>query len=70
METFLKVVVGLVGVLGLAFAFALLLAYPIMWTWNYTFPELFGWPVIDVWQALWGALCMKLIFPSNTVSSG
>ena len=69
MESVIKFFVGAIAVVGLMFVLALLLAYPIMWTWNYTFPAVFGLPTIDVWQALWGAVCIRLIFPSNTATS-
>jgi len=65
MEAFIKFLVGVPLVLGTLFLLALILAYPIMWTWNYTFPVVFGWPEIDVWQALWGSVCIRLAFPSG-----
>ena len=69
MEQFIKALAGLVVVVGLMFVLALLLAYPIMWTWNYTFPTVFGVPEINVWQALWGSVCVRLVWPVVNPSS-
>lgn len=66
METVLKVLLGIPMLFGFAFLVGLMYAYPVMWTWNYTFPAVFDLPVIDVWQALWGSVCMKLVFPSSS----
>ena len=66
METVIKFLAGVMAVFGLMFLLLLLLAYPIMWSWNYTFPAVFGLPEITVWQALWGSVCIRLIFPSST----
>ena len=66
MDALIKFIVGVPLVVGTLFLLAMLMAFPIMWTWNYTFPAVFGLPTIDVWQALWGAVCIRLIFPSGT----
>ena len=70
MDAFLKILGGVIGIVVMLFLFSLLLAYPVMWTWNYTFPDVFGLPEINVWQALWGSVCIRLIFPSSTSTSG
>lgn len=69
MEAFIKGISAIIAVVALIFVFCILLAYPIMWTWNYTFPAVFGVPEINVWQALWGSVCIRLIFPSGSSTS-
>lgn len=60
-------VVGVIlTVLLVAFLLGMLMAWPVMWIWNYMMPELFGVPVITYWQAFWGSFMVKLIFPSHT----
>jgi len=51
METLIKVIgaIGLVviGLIGIA----LLMTYPLMWSWNYVIPKLFGLPSISPLEA-------------------
>jgi len=66
MEKFLTGLFGLLGVLALVSLFAVIMAFPVMWMWNYTMPPVFGLPEISVWQALWGSLLMRFIFGTST----
>ena len=44
-----------------------LVAFPIMWLWNYLMPVLFGLPLINIWQAIAMGI-LSSIFSGNTVS--
>jgi hypothetical protein len=62
MDNFIRALLGAALVITMLFGLALLMAYPIMWMWNYTFPAAFGLPTITVWQSLWGTVCVRFIF--------
>lgn len=62
MEAFFKFILGVALIAGTLFALGLLMAFPIMWMWNYVMPDVFGLPLINVWQAFWGSFLIRLIF--------
>jgi hypothetical protein len=41
----------IIGGACLIFLVALMLAFPVMWCWNYAIPAIFGLSVITYWQA-------------------
>ena len=43
-----------------------LIAFPIMWLWNWLCPVLFGLPVITVWQALGLYVLARCFLPGST----
>ena len=43
-------IVGIVAIVGITLL-ALLVGYPIKWTWNHVMPHIFDLPQIDFWQA-------------------
>lgn len=66
----IAMVVGLVvTVFVVAFLLGMVMAWPVMWIWNYMMPDLFGMPELTYWQAFWGSFMAKLIFPNNSVST-
>lgn len=49
-------------------AIAFLLAFPLMWLWNWLMPTIFGLIKIGFWQALGLAVLSSILFKSNTSS--
>ncbi len=66
METVVKFVAGLAVVMLMFVVFAAILALPVMWTWDYVMPALFGLPEVTFWQALWGTLMCRFLFTSSS----
>lgn len=63
METLANIltVVGLVLLaLFVASVFSFLIAFPIMWLWNFVMPDLFHFPVISYWQS-WALLMLSTL---------
>lgn len=50
----------IVGILVLVAVFSCLLAFPLMWTWNYVMPYLFGLKTLN-WGQAW---CLCFVFNS------
>ena len=47
-------------------AISLLLAFPVMWLWNWLMPEIFGLPMVTFLQA-WGLMILSgFLFQSKT----
>ena len=44
----------------------LLLGYPVMWLWNTTLPNVFGWSTITFWEAVKINLLCSLLFKAST----
>jgi len=61
MEVITKVVTGCLTVILTIFLIGAITALPIMWTWNYVMPDVFGLPELNFWQAFWGGLMMKFL---------
>jgi hypothetical protein len=51
MEKLIVAVGTMVLFVILALVFGILLAFPLMWLWNYVMPYLFGLREIDLWHA-------------------
>jgi hypothetical protein len=62
----MKVVVGLLTVLGLAILLAMIMALPTMWLWNYIMPDIFGLIEINFYQALAMNVLSSVLFKANT----
>lgn len=61
----------IVSVILIVFGFtlyALLVALPVMWLWNWLTPDLFGLKEISFWQALGLAFLCSLLFRSSSSS--
>jgi len=69
MEILLKIVGGILAVLGITFFMACLLALPVMWLWDWLMPELFGLTTITFWQALGLNLLSGFLIKSNSSNS-
>lgn len=69
MDTFLKILGGLIGVLGVAALLALILGLPVMLLWNWLLPVLFGFKEITFVQAIGINLLSGLLFKSAITSS-
>jgi len=67
-----KIIVAIITFGGVIFMLAglgLLMAFPIMWTWDATMPHIFGLPTIT-WGQAWclNFLCGYLIKSSTTIN--
>ena len=66
MNNLLKILSGLLSLFGMIlfmlFGFGLILAFPVMWCWDYVMPELFNLPNITYFQALALYLLCGLLF--------
>lgn len=68
METFMKVILGALMVVVVALLVGMLMALPVMWCWNYVMPDIFGLPELGFWQALWGTVMCKFMFPNPMIN--
>lgn len=69
METAIKFTAGLIAFVALIFVLGMIMAFPIMWMWNYVMPDVFGLPQINVWQSFWGCFMIRLIFSGTHVTA-
>lgn len=69
MKTAATITSVILGVIVLAFALSLLLAFPVKWLWNATLPELFGFKEIGVWMAWKITFLCSMLFKSHNYSS-
>ena len=67
-KTFIFIVVFL-GVIALSAVMGLLVAFPVMWLWNWLMPELIHGPIIGYWQAYGIYLLCAILFKSSSSSS-
>lgn len=67
-KIFLFAVVFL-GVIAIAAVMGLLIAFPVMWLWNWVVVDLFRTPVISYWQAYGLYLLCAILFKSSSSSS-
>ena len=62
-------ITAILGVVALFVLFSLLLAFPVMWLWNWLMPVIFKLPTLTVWQA-WGLnVLTSFLFKSSHISS-
>lgn len=69
MEKAFVLVFVFLGVIALSAVMGLLIAFPVMWLWNWLMPDLFHSPVIGYWQAYGIYLLCAILFKSNNSSS-
>jgi hypothetical protein len=69
MKTAAVIVSAILGVIAVAFALSILLAFPVKWLWNATLPELFGFKEIGVWMAWKITFLCSILFKSHNFSS-
>lgn len=69
MKSFIEFVLGLFTILGAIafwlFGFAFILAFPVMWCWDYVMPRLFGLPEITYFEAAALYILCGLLFKST-----
>jgi len=65
-KKFLLVPVTIVGVIVFAFGLSILMAYPLMWCWNYVMPFMFGLSKITFWQMFCLNFLMSSFFKSTS----
>lgn len=58
-------VVGVIGMIGVAAALHLAVAFPVMSLWNWLCPDLFHLPTITYWQAVALPVLLRLLWPTS-----
>lgn len=61
----MKVLISVLGVIGLIVILAFLFALPTMWLWNWLMPVIFGLTKITFWQALGLNFLTGILFRST-----
>lgn len=69
MDTFVKVVGTMIGLLAAGVFIAALLGLPVMWLWNALMPEIFGLKTIGFWQAVGLNVLCSILFKGTSTSS-
>jgi len=64
-----KFILSLAFALFAVFVISIIIALPVMWLWNETLPELFGFKEIDFWMAFKVSLLASTLFKSHSSSS-
>ena len=60
------VFLAVVGAIVMAILLGFLLAFPVMWLWNYVMPVVFALPTLTFWKA-WALLILSnFLFKSST----
>lgn len=68
-ESITEAVAYFISGLCVLFLISLVLALPLLWLWNATLPELFGFKEITWWMAWKLMLLTSIIFKSFSISS-
>lgn len=61
----IHMMMAVITAICIAFLVSLLLALPVMWIWNSTFPGLFGFREIDWWTAWKISILCSLLFKTS-----
>lgn len=64
-ENFITIVGAIVVTVAVLALIAVLLAFPVMWLWNWLMPAIFGLVKINFWKALGINLLCGLLFKSS-----
>lgn len=67
MDKILVVSFAVIGIIGMAAAISLLIAFPVMWCWNYAVVAVFGLPKIT-WGMAWCLLFITNAFFKTSVT--
>lgn len=63
------VIGAIIGFALLVVVVAIVMAFPLMWCWNYVMPDLFGLAELDFWHALVLGMLSGMLFKSSSSSS-
>jgi len=64
----MKILLIIIGAIGLVFVLALLFTFPTLWLWNWLMPVIFGVTKITFWQAFGLNLLAGILFKSSSTS--
>lgn len=64
----MEIITKIIVLIGFAFIVAIILAFPVMWLWNWLMPTIFGLMEIGVNQALGLLLLSGFLFRSSSSS--
>ena len=59
--------VAIIGVIALIFGNSILMAYPLMWCWNFVVPTMFGLSKITFWQMFCLNFLLTSFFKNNNI---
>ncbi len=62
-------IITILGILSIAFLLSLVLALPVMWLWNSTLIDLFGFKEITLWTAWKISLLSAFLFRGFTITT-
>ncbi len=68
MEAISKIIGAVVLIVGTILLIAVLLAFPVMWLWNWLMPLIFGLTKITLLQALGLNILSNILFKSSSSS--
>lgn len=68
METIILFAIVVLGVIALNAILGLLIAFPVLWIWNWLIPAILGLPLISYWQAYALYLLCAILFKSSSSS--
>lgn len=63
-ETAMAIILGM----GIVMFFAVIMALPVMWLWDWLMPEIFGLKEITFWQALGLNFLFSILFKASSTS--
>jgi hypothetical protein len=68
-EKIFLIAVLVLGVIAINAVLGLLVAFPVMWLWNWLAPTVFHLPLLTYWQAYGLYLLCAILFKSSSSSS-
>jgi hypothetical protein len=68
METLVKTLMGLLGVIVVGALVCVIMGLPLMILWNWLMPTIFGLTTITFWQAIGLNILATILFQSHTSS--
>lgn len=64
----MNLVVKFLGGIAVIVGFSLLIAFPVMWLWNWLMPMIFGLIELNIWEALGVSLLSNALFKGSSSS--
>ncbi len=64
-----KIILAVVGFVGLVVVVGLLMTIPVWLLWNAVMPDIFGVPAISFWQAMGVSFLSSCLFKSSSSTS-
>lgn len=65
----MEILLALVVFLAALLFFSMIMAFPVMWLWNWLMPVIFGLPTLTFWQSLGLLTLCSFLFKTYTVNN-